>query len=73
MKGHHRNFHFEISDPPSVGECPLSPGGISHLLLEAPWGMIINEKVVRSIVLNENHYDIFPLAAISGTSYFPSP
>ena len=69
MKGHHRNFHFEISDPLPVRGCPLKPGGISHLLLEASWGMMINEKTVRNFVLNENHYDIFPLAAIFGTPY----
>ena len=59
MKGHHRNFHFEISDPLPLGEHPLKPGGISHLLLEASWRMMINETVVRNLILNENHYDIF--------------
>ena len=28
-----------------------------------------NEKVVKNLVLNEKHFDIFPLAAIFGTSY----
>ena len=73
MKGHHRNFHFEISDPPPVRERPLKPGGISHLLLEASWRRMINEKAVRNFVLNEIHYDMFPLAAIFGTPYIPLP
>ena len=69
MKGHHRNFHFEISDPLPLGEGPLKPGSISHLLLEASWRRMINENNVRDFVLNKNHYDIFPLAAIFGTPY----
>ena len=73
MKGHHRNFHFETSDPPPVRESPLKPGGISHLLLEASWRRMINENNVRNFVLNKNHYDIFPLAAIFGTPYMDQP
>ena len=73
MKGHHRNFHFEISAPLPVRESPLKPGGISHLLLEASWRMIINEKNVRDCVVDENHYDIFPLEAIFGTHIYQPP
>ena len=28
-----------------------------------------NKKVVRNVIVNENYYDIFPLAAIFGTPY----
>ena len=64
MKGHHRNFHFEISYLPPP---PNARGGNPNVPLEASWGMMINEKVVKNFVLNENHYDNFPLAAIFGT------
>ena len=36
-------------------------------------GMMTNEKVVRNFVLNKNHYDIFPQAAIFGTPYISLP
>ena len=35
--------------------------------------MMTNEKVVRNFILNKNHYNIFPLAAIFGPTIYRPP
>ena len=61
---------------PPKGHPPIPGGGwgaFPRWLLESWLDMMANEKVVKNVNLNQNHCDIFPLAAIFGTPYIPYP
>ena len=52
---------------------PVKQVGIPKSLLEDSWGIMINDENVWTFVVNENHFDDFPLASIFDPSVLKLP
>ena len=48
----------------TCGFLPAKQVGIPKSILEDLWRIMINDEIMWSFVVNENDYDIFPLASI---------
>ena len=57
----------------TCGFPPAKEVGFPKSLLEDPWGMMINDEMMWNFSVNENYYEIFPLASIFKPSILTPP